>query len=103
VSFEGSNPLAYRVLAVSFSKKRKPSADRFRVRWVARAPVGLLVRTVLLAVVAIGGAVWALHRHYTHELAPMVVPLGPVPAKPAPTYDADAGEIPVPELEPSPR
>jgi hypothetical protein len=45
--------------------------------------------------VAIGGAAWALVRHYTHELPPLRVPVG---AAPAPTYDADAGEMPVPEF-----
>jgi hypothetical protein len=47
-----------------------------------------------LGVVAIGGAAWALERHYTHELAPMRVPV----ATPAPTYDADAGEVPAPDF-----
>jgi hypothetical protein len=83
---------------VSFTKRNAANkkGDRFRVRWMSRAPVALLVRTVVLAVFAVWGAAWALHRHYTHELAPMTAP---VPT-PAPTYDADAGEIPAPELEP---
>jgi hypothetical protein len=40
------------------------------------------------------GAFWALVRHYTHTLPPLRVPV--VPAT-APTYDADAGETPVPD------
>ena len=58
----------------------------------------LFVRTLFFAGVAIVGAAWALHRHYTHVPAPMLVPAAP---RPAPTYDADAGEMPVPEVEPS--
>jgi hypothetical protein len=45
-------------------------------------------------VLAIAGAAWALARHYTHTLPPLRVPF--VPAA-APTYDADAGETPVPD------
>jgi hypothetical protein len=41
---------------------------------------------------AIAGAAWALTRHYTHELPPLGGP------RTAPTYDADAGEMPVPEI-----
>lgn len=50
-------------------------------------------RIVFLALFSILGALWALHRYYTHPREPMVVH---VPAS-APTYDADAGEYPVPE------
>ena len=41
------------------------------------------------------GAVYALVRHYTMDLPPMRVPFTPPPAA---TYDADAGEIPVPDI-----
>lgn len=79
---------------MSFAKKagRGPTRPSFRL---PRAPPWLLVRTFLLGVVAIGGAAWALVRHYTHELPPLRVP---VSAAPAPTYDLDAGEIPVPDF-----
>jgi hypothetical protein len=50
----------------------------------------------MLGIIAIGGAAWALARHYTHESPPLTVPVQP---KPAPTYDADAGEFPVPDFE----
>lgn len=50
-------------------------------------------RIVALALFSVGGAIWALHRYYTHPHQPVVVM---VPAS-APTYDADAGEMPVPE------
>jgi len=49
---------------------------------------------VLLGLFAIAGAAWALVRHYTHTLPPLRVPVAPVAA---PTYDVDAGEVPVPE------
>lgn len=51
-------------------------------------------RIIALAAFSIIGAVWALVRYYTHPHAQMVVAVPP----PAPTYDADAGEIPVPEI-----
>ena len=62
----------------------------------ARAPGGLslVLRALILGSIAIAGAAWALARHYTQTPAPMRVPLPTA----APTYDADAGEMPVPEL-----
>jgi hypothetical protein len=62
----------------------------------SRLPVGTVIRVVLFAALAIGGAMWGLHRHMTQTPAPLRVP---VPA-PAPTFDADAGELPVPEVVP---
>jgi hypothetical protein len=47
----------------------------------------------VFGLVAIAGAAGALVRHCTHAPVPMRVPV----ARPAPTYDADAGEVPVPE------
>jgi hypothetical protein len=72
---------------------RKP--DRKVSRYFRAPPVPrvLLVRTVLVGLLAIAGAAWALARHYTHALPSL---LTPVPTT-APTYDADAGEFPVPE------
>jgi hypothetical protein len=49
---------------------------------------------VLFGLLAIAGAAWGLIRHYTHTLPPLRVPVIPAPA---PTYDADAGEMPVPD------
>jgi hypothetical protein len=89
------------------SFRKKPSstwserAEARKVRSKMTSPEasvvsGLLVRTVLIALLAIGGATWALVRHYTHTPPPMRVPV----PRAAPTYDADAGEIPIPdELE----
>jgi len=64
-------------------------------------PRGMLVRTFVFGALAIVGAAWALARHYAVKPPPMLVPLSP---RTAPTYDADAGEIPVPEewLQPPP-
>jgi len=62
-------------------------------------PVALVLRTVVLAIIAIGGAGWALARHYTHANPPMLVPAPP----PGATHDIDSGELPAPELEPLPR
>ncbi len=66
---------------------------------MARLPLGTIVRFLLLAVLAIGGATWALVRHRTYVPQPMEVPVAPAPA---PTFDADAGELPVPPLEQGP-
>jgi hypothetical protein len=85
---------------MSFTKKperpmRRSKGTTFRG---ASVPSGLLVRTVLVGLVAIAGAAWALARHYTHTLPPMRVPVTPVTPREVPTFDADAGEFPVPDL-----
>lgn len=79
---------------MSFAKKpaRPPERPFFRAARVSSA--GATVRTMLFGILAIAGAAWALVRHYTHTLPPLRVPF--VPAS-APTYDADAGEMPVPD------
>ena len=80
---------------MSFAKKpeRRPvTKPAFRGASVAS---GLLLRTLLVGLLAIAGAAWALARHYTHTLPPLRVPVAP---REAPTFDADAGEFPVPEL-----
>jgi hypothetical protein len=87
-------PQARQRTRVSFAKKTVRPQPRPRTR-VSGAP-GLLLRALLLGAIAIAGAAWALVRHYTHPLPPLRVPLTP---SSAPTYDADAGEMPVPELE----
>jgi hypothetical protein len=52
-------------------------------------------RIVLLALIGVLGAGWALVHHYTTTLPPLRVPRAP---SAAPTYDPDAGELPVPEF-----
>ena len=63
---------------------------------MARLPLGTILRFLLLAVLAIAGATWALVRHRSFVPRPMEVPVTP---RPAPTFDADAGELPVPPME----
>jgi hypothetical protein len=79
---------------MSFTKKPERPVRKASFRG---APVssGLLLRTVLVGLLAIFGAAWALVRHYTHTLPPLRVPVAP---REAPTFDADAGEVPVPDL-----
>jgi hypothetical protein len=77
---------------MSFTKK--PERPRNPTLRVASVSSGLLVRTILVAVLAILGASWALVRHYTQTPPPMRVPVAP---REAPTFDADAGEVPVPD------
>jgi hypothetical protein len=79
---------------MTFAKKRLGRSPKAGLRRRGGAP-GLLLRALLFGALAIAGAAWALARHYTHPLPPMRVPRPPAAA---PTYDADAGEIPVPEL-----
>lgn len=62
-------------------------------------PTWGLVRVVLFAVAAVLAAAWGLASHWGSRPAPMLVPAH---AAPSATYDADAGEIPVPDLEPAP-
>ncbi len=59
-----------------------------------RTPTTLLLRTLLVGALAIAGAAWALLRHCAYVPPPLHVPVAP---REAPTYDADAGEVPVPE------
>jgi hypothetical protein len=58
-------------------------------------PFGSFVRLVLLAALVVVAAAWALQRNYSRILPPMRKPVAPASA---PAYDADAGEIPAPEI-----
>jgi hypothetical protein len=81
---------------VPFAKKNPKTFDPSRARFrLPRVPPPMLLRLVFLAVAALIFAAWAIVRHYTQPYPPLVVPRI---AKSAPTYDADAGEIPVPEI-----
>jgi hypothetical protein len=76
-------------------KKRRPfETPRSRVP-AARLPVSTLVHSIALGALVAVAAAWALARHYSHELPPLLAPRAPTSA---PAYDMDAGEIPVPEL-----
>jgi hypothetical protein len=85
---------------VSFTKDNRrrfePGRSRFVLPSFLASP---MVRLLAFALVAAVGAAWALIRHYTVTMPPMHVPVAPAPV-PAPTFDADAGEIPVPEWLP---
>jgi hypothetical protein len=77
----------------------KPSrfeVPRSRFVLPRRPPTGI-VRIMALAVAGVLAAVWGLWRHYARELPPMHVPVHCAPSA-APTYDPDAGEMPVPEI-----
>jgi hypothetical protein len=52
------------------------------------------VRVVVLAVFVVFAAAWAVAEHYGQAPPPLLRTLPP----PAPTYDADAGEMPVPDF-----
>jgi hypothetical protein len=69
--------------------KRRPPRPLLRAE---RMAVASILRLLFFAALAIVGASWALVRHRTAVRPPMEVPV------PAPTYDADAGEFPVPEV-----
>jgi hypothetical protein len=79
---------------VSFSSQSKRAAGRARPK-TSSAALATLARTAVFGLVAIAGAAGALVRHYTHEVPPLRVPVTP---RAAPTYDADAGELPVPDF-----
>jgi len=64
-----------------------------------KLPPAVVMRFFVLALVGVIGAVWAIVHHYTTRLPPMLVPATP---SAAPTYDVDAGELPVPEIERTP-
>jgi hypothetical protein len=56
------------------------------------------MRTIVLAALVAVAAAWALARHFSQTPEPMLVPVRPAAA---PTYDVEAGEVPVPEtIEP---
>jgi hypothetical protein len=74
-------------------------APAFASRGAYRGGVASALRVATLALLAIGAAAWGLVRHYTHVPAPMRVPVSPTVPSGAPTYDPEAGELPVPELE----
>lgn len=57
-----------------------------------RPPVGLLLRTLLLASIGVIAASYAIWRYYTMPRPPIVLP------RPPPAETSDSGEIPAPEL-----
>jgi hypothetical protein len=84
---------------VTFAKRPARSPLRVSLRGRLVRPALPVVHLVLLGLLAIAGAAWALLRHFTHELPPLTVPI----RGSAPAFDADAGELPAPSLEPDTR
>ncbi len=86
---------------MAFAKQERRRFDasggaRFKL---PKLPPAAVVRFFVLALVGVAAAVWGIVHHYTTQPPPMRVPVTP---SAAPTYDADAGEIPVPEIERAP-
>jgi hypothetical protein len=86
---------------MAFAKQERRRFDasggaRFKL---PKLPPAVVVRFFVLALVGVIGAVWAIVHHYTTRPPPMLVPATP---SAAPTYDVDAGELPVPEIERTP-
>jgi hypothetical protein len=84
-----------RQIPVSFAKNHRrrfePGRPRFVLPPFAASP---MMRLLFFALAGLVAAVYGVVRHYTTSPAPMLVP---VPPSTVPTYDADAGEWPVPE------
>jgi hypothetical protein len=82
---------------VTFAKNTRRPFDPKRSRFVLpRFPPVAVLRIVLLAALGIVAAAWALASHYATTLPPLRKPL---PPSAMPTYDPEAGEMPVPDLE----
>lgn len=75
------------------ASKRGAARPAAKSSGLARIPTTLVVRTLLLGVAAIAGAAWGLVRHCTHEEPPLLRTTSP-----SQNPEADAGEIPAPEL-----
>ena len=56
---------------VTEGPRRRPKPERVSY------PVAVLIRMFLIGAVAVIASIWALWRHYTIPLAPMVVPVPP--------------------------
>jgi hypothetical protein len=80
---------------VSFTKPTRRRFEPGRAHFVLpRLFASPMTRLFVFALAALLAAVYGLVRHYTmHAPTPPVATIAP----PAPTYDADAGEYPVPE------
>jgi hypothetical protein len=72
---------------------KRPAGFRARdpIRALASTAV---VRTILLALLAIGGATWALAHHYTYQPPPLRVPR----SEPMSKAPEDDGTLQAPEL-----
>jgi hypothetical protein len=81
---------------VSFVKNDRRRFEASRARFLLpRFAASPMVRLFVFALAALVASVYGVVRHYT---MPTPTPTAPVTPPPAPTYDADAGEYPVPEM-----
>jgi hypothetical protein len=96
IGANASLPASAATITVSFAKDNRRRFEPRRARFVLPPFVASpMLRLIVLAVAAILGAAWALASHASRKMPPMYRPLDPPPA---PTYDADAGEVPVPDF-----
>jgi hypothetical protein len=80
---------------VSFTKNNRRRFEPGRAQFaLPRLVASPMMRLFVFALAAFVAAVYGIVRHYT--MAPPPTP-APALAPPAPSYDADAGEYPVPE------
>jgi len=79
---------------VGFAGKTRRFDAHRAARRQPPVPPSSLARVIVLAVLVALAAGWAVAHHYTRTPRPLY---SPVPTG-APSYDADAGELPVPEL-----
>ena len=86
---------------MSFARndRRRFEAQKAQRFTLPRGPPVQILRIVLLAVLGAFAAGWAIAYHYSFVRPPMLVPTRVAPSA---TYDPDAGELPVPEIEPAP-
>lgn len=83
---------------MSFAKNNRRRFEAGKSRFVLPPLVSSpIVRYVAYALLALFFAVYGIVRHYSAKLPPMHRTVTPPTA---PTYDPDAGEIPVPEVVP---
>jgi hypothetical protein len=86
--------------------RRDRSAPPPRPPRIRRADLSatFLVRVLFFACLSVAGAIWGVVRHFTHPHLPILVPVPAVAAAPdAGLWDAGAGTIQAPELEPERR
>jgi len=96
IGANASLPASAATITVSFAKDNRRRFNPGRARFVLpRFVASPLVRVMVLAVAGVIAAAWALASHSGKQMPPLYRPIDPPPA---PTYDADAGEVPVPEL-----
>jgi hypothetical protein len=96
IGANASLPASAATITVSFAKDNRRRFNPGRARFVLPHFVASpLVRVMVLAIAGVIAAAWALASHSTRHMPPLLRPVDPAPAA---TYDADAGEVPVPDI-----